>query len=339
MTEASVLLTGTQKVAVVLMNLDRQRAAQVMKQFSEGEAEEIAAEIIRLRRVDSDVAERTLAEFHELTIRGGPHGRGGRDNAAGLLEASFGAERAAGVMNRVASSMAGKAFEFLDTAEPGQVVTLLDGELPQTIALVLAHLRPEHASAVFSGLDGSLRSEVARGIALMGTATPEAVRVVADTLRERAGAVVAPRESLDVVGGVQPLVDIINRASVSIERALLEALEERDPELAEEVRSRMLTFADIVKLESRDAQQVLRGIDAAILAVAMKGSSPAVVEVIRANLSERIRDILDEETSRLGPVRSSQVEEARAQIVRSIRDLAADGAITVVRGDEDEYVV
>jgi flagellar motor switch protein FliG len=273
-----------------------------------------------------------------MTIRSGWNSRGGKDFAAGLLEASFGSERAAGVMTRVNSSMAGKSFEFLDVAEPSQVLTLLDGELPQTIALVLAHMRPDQASPVIAGLEGSMRTDVAQAIATMGTATPEAVRVVADTLRIRAGAVVGNREQAEVVGGVQPLVEIINRADISTERALLEALDERDPELAEEVRSRMLTFADVVKLERKDVQQVLRGIDVGVLAIAMKGSTEAVTEVIRTNLSERNREILDEEYEALGPVRVSQVEEARAEIVRAIRELEAEGAITVQRGDEDEYV-
>jgi flagellar motor switch protein FliG len=339
MSDAMTVLSGTQKVAVVLMNMEQHRAAQVMKQFSEVEAEEIAAEIVRLRRVDSALAESALEEFHGMTVSGSRNARGGRDFAVGLLEASFGAERAAGVMNRVASSMAGKAFEFLDTAEPGQIQTLLDGEMPQTIALVLAHLRPEHASAVIGALDDTLRTDVAQSIATMGTATPEAIRTVADTLKVRAGAVVSSRETIEVVGGVQPLVEIINRASASTERALLEGLEARDPELAEEVRSRMLTFADIVKLESRDVQQVLRGIDVTVLATAMRGSTESVAEMIRTNMSERNREILDDEMRMMQPVRVSQVEEARALVVRAIRDLEAQGSITVLRGDEDDYVV
>lgn len=331
-------LSGTQKVAVVLMNMEQQSAAQVMNQFTDTEAEEIASEIVRLQRVDSTVLERTINEFHDMTIGGGWNARGGKNFAAGLLEASFGSERAAGVMTRVTSSMAGKSFEFLDTAEASQVLTLLDGEMPQTIALVLAHLRPEQASPVIAGLEGSMRADVAQCIATMGSAAPEAVRVVAETLRVRAGAVVGSGANMEVVGGVQPLVDIINRADISTERALLEALDERDPDLAEEVRSRMLTFSDVVKLERKDVQQVLRGIDVSILALAMKKSTEAVTEVIRTNLSERNREVLDAEIAALGPVRVSQVEEARAEIVRAIRDLEAQGTITVQRVDEDEYV-
>lgn len=331
-------LSGAQKVAVVLMNLRGDQAAQVMKQFTEPEAEEIASELVRMRRVDPEVAEQTLAEFHQLARQGGWNPRGGRDFAAGLLEASFGAERAADVMSRVANSMAGRSFEFLDAAEASQVATLLDGELPQTIALILAHLRPERASAVLAGFVDPLRSDVAQCIATMGSSTPETVGLVADTLKGRAGTVVSAREVVEVVGGVQPLVEIINRSDVAVERAVLEGLEERDPELAEEVRSRMLVFTDIVKLDPRDVQQVLRGIDVSVLALAMKGTTDQVTATIQENLSERNRELLDDERGSLGPVRMSQVEESRAAIVRIIRDLEAQGVITVQRGEEDEYV-
>lgn len=338
MSDTLTELTGTQKAAVVLMQMDQARAARVMQQFTEAEADDIAAEIMQLRRVDADVAEKTLAEFHDLSIMGTGQPRGGRDIAIGLLQASFGAEKAAGVMDRLAMASAGKAFEFLDDAEPAQLVALLEGELPQTIALVLAHLRPEQAASCLAGLDDGLRTDVAQCIATMGTAAAESVGVVADILKVSAGAVVASRGHADAAGGIEPLVNIINRADVCTERSLLEELAARDPELADEIRSRMFTFADIVKLENRDLQEVLRGIDPAVLALAMKGSTTAVVEMVRKNVTERNRNILDDEISAVGPVRLSQVEEARSQIVRGIRELEGSGSITVRRGDEDEYV-
>ncbi|MGN6407867.1 MAG: flagellar motor switch protein FliG [Curtobacterium sp.] len=331
-------LTGAQKVALILMQMETDRAAEVMKQFTELEAEEISAEIVRMRRVDDTVVDRTMTEFHRMTQSGRMQKRGGKETAMGLLEASFGAERAAGVMDRLASNLAGQSFDFLDDAEPGQVVTLLEGELPQTIALVLAHLKPAQASAVLAGVDERARTDVAQAFATMGSATPEAVGIVAGVLRQRAGAVVSPRESVEVVGGIAPLVDIINRSDVATEKAVLDGLEARDPELAEDIRSRMLTFEDIVKLESRDIQQVLRGIDSKLLATAMKGAAAPVVETIRANVSERNRELLDDELQAMGPVRVSQVEEARAEVVRSVRELEAQGVITVHRAEEDELV-
>lgn len=332
-------LSGIQKVAVVLMQMPSEVAAGVMAHFSEAEAEEIAAEVVKLRRVDPDTAEAVLAEFHGLATAGRTAARGGRDTAASLLEGAFGAERAGSLMDRMASTLAGKSFEFLESAEPGQLLGILDGELPETIALVLAHLRPAAASGVLAGLGDTQRLDVAQAIATLSSAIPEAVSIVAETLKVRAGAVVAPRETAEVVGGVQPLVDIINRSDVSTEKALLAGLELRDPELAEEVRSRMLTFADIVKLDAKEIQSILRTFQPATLATALKGATPPVSDAIMRNVSERNREILESEMAAAGPVRTKDVEAARAEIVQAIRTMEADGKISVRRGDEDDFVV
>ncbi len=332
-------LNGTQKAAVVLMNLPPESAAEVLKQFSDAEAEEIAAEIIRLRRVDADTAQSAVEEFHTMAISGKVSARGGEDVANALLYAAFGAEGAQGLLGRVANSLAGKDFEFLGDIDPGQIVALLDAELPQTSALVLAHLNPTLASKVLMGLDDETRTEIARRIAVMTAATPEAVALVASALKQRAHAVLKLHQVADTLGGVQSVVDIINRTDVKTERAVLTGLEIKDPQLAEEVRARMLTFADIVKFDPRDVQQVLRGTDTNVLAIAMKGAPEAVVNTIRNNLSEHNREVLDEELAALGPVRASQVDEARATVVRAIRELEASGGITVYRSaDEDKFV-
>lgn len=338
MRTAESTLTGTQKAAIILMQLEPGQASNVLKQFSETEAEEVTSEIVRMRRVAPEVAEKVISEFHEMSFHASLHTRGGRDFAVELLEASFGSEKAAGVMSRLESSMAGTSFEFLADADPGQIVILVDGELPQTIALVMAHLDAQKASAVIAGLGESLGTEVAQAFASMGTATPEAVSIVAETLKARAKAVVSLRDSTEVVGGIESLVEILNRADVATEKALLEGLDARDPVLAEEIRSRMLTFPDIVKLERKDVQQVLRGIDATVLALALKGAPPELIDVVRANISERNLEILESESNAVGPVRVSQVEQARADIVRSIRELEAAGTITVRRVEDDDLV-
>lgn len=331
-------LTGAQKAAVVLMNLDRETAAHIMQELSIPELEEIASEIMRLQRVDSDVAEAALMEYQELAMSSARSVRGGRDVATSLLEASFGQEKAAGVLSRVTSSMGGRAFEFLEDADPAQVALLLDGELPQTAAVVLGHLQPEQASSILDALDTQFRVEVAHCLATMTSASPEAVRITADTLRIRAGAVGPNRDAKETVGGIQPLVEIINRSSIASEKVLLARLGERDPDLAEEVRSRMLTFNDIVKLDDRDVQQVLRGIGIGVLVLALKGAPQPVQDIIRRNMSERNRQELDEELSQTGPQRVSKVEDARSEVVRAIRRLDADGVISVHRGDEEQYV-
>lgn len=329
-------LTNRQTAAVVLMNLDRAQAVEVMRHLSEAEAEAVAAEIIALHELDAATTAGALGAFQRIAAGQLPPARGGRDVAAGLLEASLGSERASAVLGR-ATNGANPSFDFLAGAEPEQLATLLDGELPQTIALVMAHVHPDLAAAVLAELPDAARTDVAQAIATMGTATQEATSIVADALRARTG-VFASRKAPETLGGVQPLVEIINRSDAGVEKALLESIEARDSALAEDIRSRMFTFTDIVKLEDRDAQRVLRGTDIRLLALALKGANQAIVDVIRRNVSERNRENLDQETQALGPTRMSQVEEARAEIVRTIRALEAAGDITVQRSDEDEYV-
>ncbi|MDJ0355982.1 flagellar motor switch protein FliG [Paenarthrobacter sp. PH39-S1] len=338
MKTAESALTGMQKAAIILMQLEPEKAARVMQQFTEAEAEEVAAEIVSLQRVDPALAGEVINEFHEMTFHSSSNTRGGRDFALELLKASFGSEKAASVMSRLESSMAGTSFEFLAEADARQILILLDGELPQTIALVLGHVSAQKASAVLAGLGEPLGADVAQAFASMGTATPEAVGIVAETLRARANAVVSLPETVEVIGGVESLVEILNRADVATEKSLMEGLEERDPVLAEEIRSRMLTFADIVKLDRKDVQQVLRGIDAGVLALALKGAAVELVDVVHANITERNLEILQSESGATGPVRASQVEQARADIVRSIRELEAAGTITVRRNEEDDLV-
>jgi len=320
-----------------MMNLDRALAVEVMKHLAEDDAEVVAAEIIRLRDLDADATNAALTDYHRLLKGHLPPARGGRDVATGLLEATFGAERAAGVLTKVSSAMTGSSFDFLSTIEPAQIATVVEGELPQTIALVLAYLPVERAAAVLAELSDPARTDVAHAIATMGTASQDAVAIVASSLRARSGAF-ATRDSRETLGGVQPLVDIINRSDATVEKALLSNLEARDSALAEDIRSRMFTFADIVVLDDRDAQRVLRGIEIRVLALALKGASDEVAAVIRRNMTERNREVLEEESRLLGSVRVSQVEEARSEIVRTIRALEASGDIRVRRGDEDKYV-
>ncbi|GAA1136041.1 flagellar motor switch protein FliG [Nesterenkonia lutea] len=332
-------LTGTQKVALVLMQMERAQASEVLRHFSEFEADEVIAEIVRLRRVDRNIAEEVMTEVFAAITSGAPLARGGRDFAAGLLNDTYGSEQADAVMNRLASSMAGKSFDFLEAVDAQHIAVLLDDELPQTVALVLAHLKPDMASAVLAGVEPDRRADVATCLATMGPAAPDAVRTVADVLRTRMGAAAAPSEPMSAVGGIDPLVEIINRSSVAVERELLDSLSVKDQELAEEVKSRMLTFADLVRFDPRDVQRVLRGIDPSSLALALKGAPENVAGVARENITERTREILDHEMRTLGPVRMSQVDDARADIVRVIRELEHEGAITIQRVEEEDTLV
>lgn len=329
-------LTGPQKAALLVLQLGRERAARVMGQLEVAEIEELAAQILRLDRIEQTLADQVLDEFYAVSVAGAGVG-GGTGLAQQLLEAALGAERASGVMQRLQTVLAPQPFEFLQSGDPHQVVPLLTDEHPQTVALVLAHLRPETASAILADLPAESQAEVAHRIALLQGAAPDVVAVVADALRRKADALLAPVETA-AVGGVDPLVEIIHRADPGTSTAILEGLAGRDGALAEEVRSRLFVFADILLLDDRAVQLVLRQVETSLLSLALKGAADDVREKVLSNLSERARENLLEEIDVLGPVRLAQVEEARSGVVAAIRALEEAGQVTIRRGGEDDLV-
>jgi flagellar motor switch protein FliG len=333
-------LSGGQKAAVLLVHLGKENAGKVLASMSEAEVEEIAAEIVKLGSLDPGVVDAVLGEFQDQMggAAAGP-GRGGVDFARDVLESSLGPVRADTLLERVSSSPGRIPFSFLREADPRQLQNFLAGEHPQTVALVLAHLRAEQASTVLSGLDPELSAEVAHRIALMDRTSPEMVRTVSEVLHRRTSSVLAAPVPESTVGGLQPLVEIINRADPGTEKLILEGLDALDQALAEEVRSRMFVFEDILGLEDRAVQTVLRQVETAMLAKALKGAPQPVADKVLGNVSERARENLVEEIELLGRVRLSEVEEARGGVVTVIRALEASGEIVLRRGsDEDEYV-
>ncbi|MDO5672856.1 MAG: flagellar motor switch protein FliG [Actinomycetaceae bacterium] len=335
----ALTLTGTQKAALLLIQIGRDRASKVMAEMSDHEVEELSAEIVRMGTVPQDLGREIIEEFYEdnFLTSNFPTGHGGLEYAQRVLEASFGAEKAAEIVARLETMLQGQPFDFLQHADPREVVTLVSGEHPQTIALVLAHLRPDHAARVMAGLPPKLQAEAAHRIALMERANPEMVMLVAENLQRKASSVIN-HDEMQQVGGLEPLVEIINRADPGTEKMILTGLEERDEALADEVRSHMFVFEDITLLEDRAIQMVLRQIDGSLLAMALKGTGEDLRGRIMRNLSERARQNVMEEVDMLGSVRMSQVQEARAEIVQLIRKLEESGQIVIRREGEDEYV-
>lgn len=328
-------LTGTQKAAVVLMQLDPQAAADVMKQLTEEEAEGLVAEIVRLRKIDAAIAERAIDEFHQLSAAVQTP-RGGSDVADALLRTAYGDERAQDLMERIAGSADGAVFESIESIGAGELAVLLSGELPQTIAIVLANIDPERASTVLGELSSAERAAVARAIASLGEPRPEAVSVIAQVLRERSNLPGSTSTKTELGGGIDPLVEIMNLSSSATEKALLADLAEVDPLLGEQVRSRLIGFADIVRFEDRDIQQALRGIELGVLAAALSGVSAEIDQKVRQNLSEKNRELLDDEIQVLGKVKESQIDEAREPLIRALRDLARAGALPDAEQEHQE---
>ena len=320
--------SGVQKAALVLMNLSTERASAVLRSFAPEEAEEITAEMVRIRSADGREAEAAVREFYDRALTGGAVRRSGKEAATELIQATFETERAADLLDRIHAPEASASFAFLEPVDPALTVRLLAAESPETVAFVLLQLGPNLAARILMLHEPDRKLDIAQCIASIGTPVPEAGSVVADVLKQRTrAALVSDTEIGESDDGsptvrVQPLVDIMNFAEPADEEQLLAALKGRDEDLAEEVRSRMLVFDDLPKLQDRDLQLVLRGTDVRTIALALKGAPEPIAEVILANLSERNREGLAEESEELGRVLRSQVDDARHVIVRAVRDLA-----------------
>jgi flagellar motor switch protein FliG len=336
-TDVTTEMSGVRKAAIMLVQMGKEHSSKIMSQMRETEVEEVTAEIMRLGMIDGVVADGVLAEFSTMLKANRYMHHGGMDYATELLEASLGRDAAEALVGRLSTAFLDAPFGFLQKADPRQVLSFLQDEHPQTIALVLAHMPATLASAILSGLAGELQADVAHRIAVMDRTSPDIIRQVESALARKLSSVLQPSE-MSVVGGVQPLVEIINRSDRGTERLILEALERRSPEIADEIRRRLFMFEDIVHLPDKAIQLVLRQIDANDLATALKGVSETVRDTVTRNLSERAKENLIDEIELLGPVRMRVVEEAQAKIVTVIRSLEDSGQIEIQRGDEDEYV-
>jgi flagellar motor switch protein FliG len=337
MAAATEELTGLRKAAIFLVQLGRDKAAKVMSLLPEPLVEELTGEIVRLRDVPSRDSEQVLIEAHGLLSERANSPRGGLDLARQLLAQSLGSERADEIMERLGATLAEMPFEGIRRADARQLLSFLADEHPQTIALVLAHLAPQQSATVLSGLSQNLQADVAYRIASMEPASPDVIRIVERELERRMTTVLGPQE-MSSVGGVAPLVAIINRADRSTERMILEGLETVNSELAEIVRAQMFIFEDILTLDDKAIQLVLRNVESADLALALKGVQQAVKDKITRNLSTRAAENLVEEIELLGPVRLKQVEEAQAKIVQEIRTLEQSGQIVIMRGSDEAMV-
>jgi flagellar motor switch protein FliG len=309
----------------------------VLAHMSEEEVEAVSAEIAQLNAVAPDETHAVMGEFSELLGARQHMLQGGMDFAREVLKGALGDEAAEEAVQRLNARAVHLPFQLIGRADPVQLRSFIREEHPQVIALVLAHMSAEKASTVLAGLAPELQAEVAHRIAVMDRANPETVRIVEAVLERRLSSVLQPSDS-SRVGGLDPLVSIINRADRSTERQIVEGLESLDAALAEEVRSRMFMFEDIVGLSDRDVQQVLRQVDTAELALALKGVSEQVRDKITGNLSERAAQNVIEEVEILGPVRLTQVEEAQQSVIRTIRSLEERGEVVVRRGGDDEFV-
>jgi len=330
-------LTGRQKAAIFLVTLGSEISSEIFKHLREDEIEALIFEIARLDNVESDDRDKVLLEFKELMMAQDFITSGGIDYARELLEKSLGSQKAVDIINRLTSSLQVRPFDFIRRTDPAHLLNFIQQEHPQTIALILAYLEPQKASIILGALPHDIQSDVARRIATMDRTSPEVLREVERVLEKKLSTLSS--EDYTAAGGVENIVEIINLVDRSTEKGIIESLEEEDPELAEEIKKRMFVFEDIVLLDDRAIQKVLREVDTAELAKALRGVETEVQDKIFKNMSRRASALLKEEMEYMGPVRLKDVEETQQKIVSIIRKLEDAGEIAVARSGEDEMVV
>ncbi|MBE3593881.1 MAG: flagellar motor switch protein FliG [Candidatus Carbobacillus altaicus] len=337
MARATKELNGRQKAAILLIALGPETSAQIFKHLREDEIERLTFEIASVTNVDPEEKTNILKEFQQLVLAQQYLAQGGIQYAREILEKALGTHKAHEVLGRLTATLQVRPFDFMKKADALQILNFLQNEHPQTIALVLSYLDPKQSSQILSALSPELQAEVAMRIATMSGAAPEVIDEIERILEQKLAT--SAYSDLRQAGGVEAVVDILNGVDRSTERTILEALEEREPELAEEIKKRMFVFEDIVLLDDRSVQRVIREVANEDLLLALKAASEDVKALIFKNMSTRMAETFREEMEYMGPVRLRDVEEAQTRIVATIRRLEEAGEIVISRGGGDEFIV
>jgi flagellar motor switch protein FliG len=330
-------LSRPQKVAAVMLALGSEVSEVLLKRMTDYDIEQIAQEVVKLGSLDPDELIAVLEEFHAEAQAHRYIVTGGENYARELLRAWRG-DDADAIMDRLVASVRETPFSWLNFFEPDAIARQLIDELPQTAAVVLGHLPTRFGAKVLAELPSELRPDVAMRVATMQPAPREIVERIEDSMRARlgdsSGSVGGPSKG----SGLRELANMLNNSEEPTSRAILDAIEVTDAQLAKDIRAHMFVFADLVTLTPRDLQEVLRQIETTQLALAMKGLEGELYETIMGNLSERARQALNEERELLGPVKATEVEAARAEIAAHVRQLVEEGTVTVIRGDGSDLV-
>ena len=331
-------LAGRRKAAALLITLGKERSSEVLRHLSDDDIERLTWEISAMGELASDQRKEVVAEFQEAAVARNVISLGGFEYAEELLRLALGEDKATELIDRLSATSPTVPFGFLRHLNVQQLVNFLGNEHPQTIALLLSFLQAEKAAQVLSTLDPELSADVAQRIALMDRANPEIVSEVEAVLRRKLSAVLQPARETQTVGGLDVLVNLLKKSSRMTEKTIIEALEDNEPELAEQVKKRMFVFENIAMLDDRAIQRVLREIEVKDLSLALKATPENVKEAILRNMSVRASAMLREDMDATGAVRLRQVEEAQSRVVEVIRRLDDAEEIVISRGGDDELV-
>ncbi|AHF07788.1 flagellar motor switch protein FliG [Desulfitobacterium metallireducens] len=329
-------INGIQKAAILMIALGPDKSAKIVQHLTETEIDQLTLEMANVHKISAEQRDNVVDEFHQMCIANDYIAQGGIDYARDVLERALGEQKAFDIISRLSSSLKMRPFDLVRRTDPKQLLSFIQGEHPQTIALIMTHLPSDKAATILSSLAHEKQADITRRIALMGRTSPDVLKEI-EKILERKISSLAPTD-YTTSGGIQSVVDILNRSDPGTLKVVMDALEMDDPELAEQVKRQMFVFEDIVMLDDRGIQLVLREVDSKDLALAIKGSNPEVGEKIMQNMSARASQMLKEDIEFMGPVRLRDVEDAQQRIVKVIRRLEESGAIVISRGGGDELI-
>ncbi|MBO5376835.1 MAG: flagellar motor switch protein FliG [Ruminiclostridium sp.] len=335
-TQNTASATTMQKAAMVISALGTENASQVFKFFTDDEIEKMTLEVAKMDYWPMEVVDEVLNDFYEICLTQKVISEGGVEYAREILEKAFGQQAAAALFEKITKQLKTKAYAFVRRADYKNLLAIVQNEHPQTIALILSYARSEQASAILSELPKEIRIEVVERIAKMEAASPDVIKSIETTLEKKFANLVTT-ESMEV-GGINYIADVLNKVERSTEKFIFDELNLRDPKLAEEIRQKMFVFEDIVHLDSMSIQAFISEVEPKDLAVAIKGSTAEVAEVIYANMSTRSKESTRTDVEYLHNVRMRDVEEAQQRIVSIIRRLEDEGKLTISKGGSDEII-
>ena len=330
-------LTNQQKAAILFITLGPEYSAMLFKHMNDEEIEKLTLEIANQKQISPEQKRAVISEFYQMAMPKSYLSSGGLEYAQSVLEKALGSEKASAIISRLTTSLQVRPFDFLHKTDPSQLLNFIQNEHPQTIALIMAYLDPDQAATILSSLPAERQAEVAKRIAIMDRTSPDVLREVERVLERKLSALVT--QDFTDAGGVKAIVEVLNRVDRATEKGIVDALEVDNPELTEEIKKLMFVFEDIVMIDDRSLQMVLREVDTKDLSLALKATNSDVQGKVFKNMSKRAGDMLREEIEFMGPVKIRDVEEAQQRIVNVIRRLEEKGEIVISRGKGDEMIV
>ncbi len=331
-------LTQIQKAAIALVAFGTEVSSIVLKSLSETDMERITVEIANLRDVPAQVEEKVISECHQIFMARQYITQGGVDFARDILERAVGSKKATEILSRLESSFRTSGFNLLKNIDSKQLVGFIQNEHPQTIALILTQLTPQQAAAVLSELPAELQAEVALRIATMEKISPDILKEIESTLEAHFQE--SAEGDLSVSGGAKTMAEILNLIESAAEKNILQSLEAENPDLAAEIKNMMFVFDDLILLDDRSIQRLLKEVETKDLSIALKAASEEVKTKVYSNVSERVAVMIKEEMEFMGPMRLSDVEAAQQRVVEAVRRLEEDGQIVISgRGGKEDVIV